>query len=114
MSINKLIIDALKPLNVPIKFQTYGGKEETYITFFTYLEQGEEYSDDLEEDTGFYVQIDLWSKGNLEKLKEYTVKLLNANGFIKRTIHDAPYEPDTKIYHKVLRFFFNVKNEEDE
>lgn len=113
MSINKLIIDILEPLNVPVKFQTYEGEETTYITFFTYLEQGESYSDDLEDTTGFYVQIDLWSKGNLEKIKENTIKLLKANGFIKRTVHDAPYEPDTGIFHKVLRFFY-YENKEDE
>lgn len=114
MSINKLIIDTLKPLGIPTRFQTYEGKEETYITFFCYNEQGEIYGDDIEIVTGFYMQVDIWSKGNIEKLKIDTAKLLNASGFIKRTIHDAPYEPDTKIYHKVLRFFFNVKNEEDE
>ncbi|RXI58987.1 hypothetical protein [Clostridium tetani] len=114
MSTNKLIIDTLKPLGVPTRFQTYEGKEETYITFFCYNEQGESYADDIEIATGFYMQIDLWSKGNLEKIKENTIKLLKANGFIKRTIHDAPYEPDTGIFHKVLRFFYYVENKEDE
>ncbi|EPY2286134.1 hypothetical protein ACXAT6_003393 [Clostridium sporogenes] len=113
MSINKLIIDTLQPLGIPVQFQTYEGKETTYITFFNYLEQGEKYSDDLEESTGFYYQVDIWSKGNLEKLKKKTVKLLKNAGFIKRTINDL-YEPDTKTFHKCCRFFFNVKNEEDE
>ncbi|MHB9949485.1 hypothetical protein CF055_10485 [Clostridium botulinum] len=114
MSINKLIIDALKSLNVPIRFQTYEGKEETYITFFCYNEQGEGFADDTEIVTGFYTQVDIWSKGNIEKLKEDTVKLLKANGFVKRTIHDGLYEPDTGIFHKVLRFFYYVENEEEE
>lgn len=113
MSINKLVISTLKPLNIPVEFQNYNGSNDTYITFFTYLEKGESYSDDLEDTTGFYVQIDLWSKGNLEKLKTDTVNLLKANGFAKRTIHDAPYEPDTGIFHKVLRFFYSVENEEE-
>ncbi|MBN3405736.1 hypothetical protein CF088_10640 [Clostridium botulinum] len=113
MSINKLIIDTLNSLGVPTRFQTYEGKEETYITFFCYNEQGERFADDTEIATGLYMQVDIWSKGNIEKLKEDTVKLLKANGFVKRTIHDGPYEPDTGIFHKVLRFFYYVKNEEE-
>lgn len=113
MSINSLIIDTLKPLGIPVEFQTYDGEETTYITFFTYLEQGEDYSDDLEENTGYYIQIDLWSEGNLSRLKKETVKLLTKNNFIKRTINDL-YEPDTKMFHKCCRFFFNAKNKEDE
>lgn len=113
MSINKLIIDTLQPLGIPVQFQTYEGKETTYITFFNYLEQGEEYSDDIEEITGFYYQVDIWGKGNLEKLKKDTVNLLKKAGFIKRTINDL-YEPDIKTFHKCCRFFFNAKNEEVE
>ncbi|WP_242838375.1 hypothetical protein [Clostridium ihumii] len=56
------------------------------------------------------MQIDIWSKKNLEQLKEITVDLLKKNGFIKRTIHDAAYEPDTGLFHKVLRFFYYIKN----
>lgn len=113
MNINKLVINALKPLNVPVAFQIYNGNEQTYITFFTYLEQGEDYSDDLEEYTGYYVQVDLWSKGNLEKIKNEVVKLLTKNNFIKRTINDL-FEPDTQMFHKCCRFFFYEKNKEED
>lgn len=114
MGINELVKNSLQPLNVPVEFQTYEGEDDPYITFFEYLDQGEMFSDDKENNTGYYIQIDLWSKWNLEELKKDTIKLLKANGFVKRTIHDAPYEPDTEIFHKVLRFFFIEENKEDE
>ena len=112
ISINKIVLEALKPLNVPVELQVYEGKEETYITFSEYLEQGENFSDDLEEITGHYIQVDLWSKGNLESLKEEVVSLLTKNNFIKQSITNL-YEPDTKIFHKCLRFFFYESKEED-
>ncbi|EJP6471359.1 hypothetical protein NHI66_000607 [Clostridium botulinum] len=113
MSINKLIIDTLKPLGIPARFQTYEGKEETYITFFCYNEQGERFADDAEIITGFYMQVDIWGKENIEQLKINTVKLLKKASFIKRPGAQDLYEPDTKIFHKVLRFFYYVENKEE-
>ncbi|HBJ2609724.1 hypothetical protein FDA77_19185 [Clostridium botulinum] len=113
MSINKLIINTLKPLNIPVDFQTYEGKEETYITFFCYNEQGERFADDTEIITGFYMQVDIWSKGNVEKLKESVINLLKQVGFKRKNGQDM-YESDTKIFHKVLRFFYYVENKEEE
>lgn len=110
VSLNKIVKETLKPLNIPVEFQTYGGKSEPYITFFTYLNQAESYADDEEEVTGYYIQLDLFGKGNLEKLQIEIIKLLKSNGFIKKSINDGLYEPDTKFYHKVFRFFFYIQN----
>lgn len=114
MSVNKLIIDTLKPLGIPTRFQTCKGKEETYITFFCYNEQGECFADDIEIATGFYMQTDIWSKENIEQLKIDTVKLLKKAGFIKRPGAPDLYEPDTEIFHKCLRFFYYIENKEEE
>jgi len=110
ININELIKDTLKPLGIPIKFQKHTGRETTYITFFCYNEQGEVFADDVEIATGFYMQIDIWSKEDTESIKESTKELLKQAGFKKRTIHDAPYEPDTSTFHKVLRFFYYIEN----
>lgn len=110
ININELIIDTLKPLDIPVKFQKYTGRETNYITFFCYNEQGEVFADDVEIVTGFYMQIDIWSKEDTESIKENAIELLNKVGFRKRTIHDAPYEPDINTFHKVLRFFYYIEN----
>ena len=67
--INKLIIDVLKPLNIPVSFQRYTGKADTYITFHEYFTNGEDYEDDEESLTAHYIQVDVWSK------KDYTNKV---------------------------------------
>jgi hypothetical protein len=103
--INNLIIEALKPLNVPVSFQKYNGKENTYITFFNYLEQGEQYADNEEKATGYYIQIDLWSKNDYTELVDNIKDYMKAAGFIRTSAADL-FESDTKIYHKAMRFFY--------
>jgi len=105
--INKIVMDALKNIGVSVSFQTYSGKKDPYITFFTYLDKGEQFADDGEVITGYYVQIDIWSKKDYTQVsKEVHQNMLAAN-FIKKGFYDL-YEDDLKIYHKVMRFFKEV------
>lgn len=103
--INKLIINTLKPLNIPVCFQKYHGKGETYITFHEYFSGGEEYEDDEESLTSHYIQIDVWSKIDYTNLVNKIKNLLNIAGF-KRLNEIDLYEEDTKIYHKGLKFYY--------
>lgn len=103
--INKLIIDALKPLNIPVVFQKYSGKAETYITFHEYLASGEEFEDDEEYLTAHYVQVDVWSKSDYTDLVAKVKKLLIDAGF-KRLNEIDLCEEDTKMYHKGLKFYY--------
>ncbi|WP_373898826.1 hypothetical protein ACER0A_004810 [Haloimpatiens sp. FM7315] len=103
--INKLIINTLKPLNIPVCFQRYSGKGETYITFHEYFSGGEDYEDDEERLTSHYVQIDVWSKNDYTGLVNEIKNLLNTVGF-KRLNEADLYEEDTKIYHKGIKFYY--------
>ncbi|GIW49016.1 MAG: hypothetical protein KatS3mg079_492 [Caloramator sp.] len=103
--IRSIIVEALKPLNVPVTFQKYSGKAETYITFHEYFETGEEYEDDEETLTAHYVQIDIWSKNDYEELVKKVKEKLTKIGF-KRINEVDLYEEDTKIYHKGLKFYY--------
>ena len=107
MSINKEVLSALKDIHVPVRFQTYTGNEETYITFFTYLDRPEQHADDGEIVTGYYVQIDIWSKGDYTQISKTVHEKMKASGFMKQNFYDI-YEEDLKIYHKVMRFFKEV------
>ena len=103
MSLNKDILMALSPLNIPVAFQTYSGKADTYITFFSYLEKTELHADDKEETSGNYIQLDLWSKSDYTELIGEIHKHMKEAGFIKLNFYDL-YEKDTKVYHKVMRY----------
>ena len=106
--INKLVTEALKPLKVPVSFQKYSGKESTYITFFNYLEQGEHYADNEEKATGYYIQVDVWSKSDYTEVVEKLENYMKAAEFTRTSAADL-FEEDTKIYHKVMRFFIQIE-----
>jgi hypothetical protein len=103
--INSLVVQTLNSLNVPVSFQRYTGKESTYITFFEFMEQGELYADNEEKATGYYIQVDVWSKDDYIDLAENVKSLMIAAGFMKTYAADL-FERDTRIYHKVIRFYY--------
>jgi hypothetical protein len=107
MSINREVLQALKDIDVPVSFQTYTGKADTYITFFTYLDKPEQHADDEEFITGHYVQIDVWSKTDYTDLVKTVHEKMLMAGFRKQSFYDF-YEDDLKIYHKAMRFFKEV------
>ncbi|MCB2311608.1 hypothetical protein LGL55_10615 [Clostridium tagluense] len=99
---NKLIIDTLEVLGVPVSFQKYSGNASTYITFFNYLENVESYANNEETSIVYYIQVDVWSKDDYEILIKNVLELLKLAGF-KRTYVSEMYEDDTEIYHKIIR-----------
>lgn len=105
MSLNKLILDTLKPLGIPVAFQTYTGQATTYITFFEVVQYSALSADDEEVKAGYNIQIDIWSKGDYTSLAQQVKELMTAAGF-RRTTEVEDYEPDTKTFHKVIRFSY--------
>lgn len=103
--INSLVVNALSSLTVPVSFQTHIENAPTYVTFFTYLQQGEAFADDSEVGTACYIQVDIWSKTNYSELVEQVKSLMLAAGFTRTNEADL-YESDTKIFHKGIRFFY--------
>lgn len=104
--INELIINTLKHLDVPVAFRNYSGKASTYITFFCYNEQGETWAENQEKATGYYVQVDLWSKVDYSTLAGQIQTATEEAGFKRSTAQDMPYEPDTALFHKAMRFSY--------
>lgn len=110
MNINKLIIETLKPLNIPIARLKYIGNAETYIVFQEYLEQGEGFSDDGEEITGRYIQINIFSKTDYTSLVNNVKTSLIGVGFMRTSEYEI-YENDTGFYNKIIRFKYNEYEE---
>lgn len=110
--INKLIIDTLNSLKIPVAFQKYTGKADTYITFHEYLATGEEYEDDEERLTAHYIQVDIWSKKDYTNIVKNIKGLLLKVGFTRLNEIDL-YEEDEKIYHKGLKFYYLEEMESD-
>lgn len=79
-----------------------------YIEYEIYDENGEEWAEGKEIATNYYLQVDIFSKGDYsaieEKIKE---KMINA-GFGRSSGADL-YEPKPiDLYHKAMRFIITV------
>lgn len=105
MSINSIILNALKDVGVPVSFQTYSGTATTYITFFEYNQYPNLVADDEEIRTNHSIQVDIWSNGNYFALADKVKAALKAADFV-RTFETDLYETETKTYHKVMRFSY--------
>lgn len=108
MSIKSLIISTLEPL-APVAFHEYTGTESTYITFFEYNQRGDLFVDNEEQITLHSIQIDIFSKGNIETLTTQVKEALKEKGF-RRMSEMEMYESETKTFRKSLSFQISVVN----
>lgn len=109
MSINKLIIDTLRPLGLDVRYRVYSGSNPTYVTFFEIQNYNENYSEDENEIEVHSLQIDLWSKADVTKLKK-DIKQALEEVFYDVTFNDL-YESDTKVFHIAFRCYFYEEKE---
>lgn len=100
---NKLIIDTLSPIGVPIAYQEYKKSESPYIRFF-YLPNVDFSADDDEKYVTYYPQIDIFTKGNPKPIAEQVKSLMKQAGFKKNFEHET-YEEDTGLFHYIFRFW---------
>ena len=105
MNIHNLIKTTLAPTNTPVNLLTYTGSATTYITFFEYNQRGSLFLEDEETNTTHSIQVDVWSKGNYLTLVEQVKNLMKQAGFTRNSEAEF-FEEDTKIFHKVLRFYY--------
>lgn len=102
------VFGALNPLDVDVAFEEYTGQADTYIRFF-FLPQVQFDSDDDEQYTVHYVQVDFFTKWDYTKLTKDIKEAMKTAGF-KKNFEDQRYETDTELFHKILRFW---KTEEE-
>lgn len=73
--VNSILEATLKPI-APVGFHEYTGSSKDYITYFTYNERQGIIADDDEKSTVYGVQVDAYSKSNIEKLVKDIKKAL--------------------------------------
>lgn len=103
--INKLIIDTLASLSIPVCLHEYEGNNSTYIIFYEYLEKEEDWADDEETIIGHYIQLKIFSKSNLSSIAKQTKVQLKSADFKYKWGKDS-YNKDTNMYSKVMRFAY--------
>ncbi|MDT8718986.1 hypothetical protein IAI10_20235 [Clostridium sp. 19966] len=105
-TIDTVLSNVLTPLNIQSFYGWYDSNiNDTHVTFIQLNDNETDFADDEAESVIYYVQVDIWSHENVEDLK---VTIKNAMKTIENCTYEQGqdfYEPDTKLFHKALRFY---------
>lgn len=102
MSIDKRIIDALKPLGYPVAKLRYNQKADTYIVFTEYNQASRMMADDEEVVTKHFYQVDVFSKTDFTQLVIDVKANLKDIGFL-RMFESETYDEDMNMYRSIIR-----------
>lgn len=80
-----------------------------YVEYEIYDEFGEEWAENIEVATSYYVQVDIFSYEDYTEI-ENKVKEKMISADFQRTMAADMYEEDTKLYHKAMRFIFTANS----
>jgi hypothetical protein len=78
-------------------------EEYPRITFFEIDNRDIAFADDVAYASEVPIQIDVWSKGSTSAIAGEVDKTMKSLDWARTSAPDF-YEPDTKIYHKALRY----------
>lgn len=106
--IHKLVIDTLKPLEIPVYFGARKEVELPMALFNISGEYGYDYWDDEEAVTKYKVSINIFSRGNFIQYKNQIKSLMKKAGFKRTDIPSCIYQEEVEIYNQPM-FFEYIK-----
>lgn len=102
MTINELIVDALKDIKLPNHFSIKPDDEQECIVY-TYIEQPCTFSDNEEDLTKYIVLINLYCLTNITKNIKLIKDSMNLNGF-KRVTVKGPVREKDNVFNTAIQF----------
>lgn len=78
-----------------------------YIEYAIYDEDGAMFAEGKEVATDYYIQVDIFSKGDYSALEDVIKSKMENAGFVKNGGSDL-FEKDTQLYHKAMRFIYTT------
>lgn len=116
VNIKKLVKDTLSNteiLNLTADKKVYflhaNSPTPPYIEYEIFDENGEEWAENKEIATNYYVQIDVFGKTDYTNL-ENKIKEIMINAGFNRSMCADLYENSTQLFHKAMRFFITLNN----
>lgn len=104
MNINPIIENAFKNYKIPISHIKYNGKSDSYLTYYTWQELPDDFSDDDNDIEIAYGTIDIFSKGNYKETLKDVKRILKDNDFLVTDVGAEMYEEETQFYHVPVNF----------
>ena len=98
---DKIAVDGA---NVPTAHLRYRGKESTYVVWMITAETPVLCGDDIPLYSIVSVDVDVFSKGNYNKVITEIKRIMNDNGWVWTEDSAEMFEEDTEQYHKTISF----------
>jgi hypothetical protein len=109
-TIDSALSSTLTSLNIQSFYGWYDSNiNETHVTFTLISDIDEDFSDNEAETNTQLVQVDIWSKENIESLKKTIKTAMKSIDDCTYSNGQDFYEAEDKIYHKALRFYVSVE-----
>ena len=83
---------------------SYTGKADTYLTYYTWHEQPENFFDDEYHTEIAYGTIDIFSKGNFKDVLKEVKKVLKKNNFTWTNNGSETFDREIGYYHVPVNF----------
>jgi len=106
MDLNKLILQTLKPIDIPVYYIARKEVNPPLILFNVTGETGIEFSDDEEKVIRYRITINLFSKNNFMEQKRQIIKLMTQAGFIRNDVQVCDYIEELDVYNLPILFTF--------
>ena len=90
---------------IPIAYSQYFGKEDAYLTYYTWIEKPHLFADDDNLSEYCYFTVDVWSKGNFKNIVELVKQKLKQKGCIWTDCAAEVFEPETGFFHVPINFY---------
>lgn len=98
MNVNPLIENALLNIGCPVDVAYHEGREDTYIVYYTLLENPDLYADDEEQEETTYITITIYSKVDYKQLVKEIKNRMKQAGFTHRSGGPESYDSGYVIY----------------
>ncbi|NRT32648.1 prohead protease [Clostridium beijerinckii] len=116
VNIKKLMKDTLSNTDIlnlttdkKVYFLHAENPKPPYVEYEIFDENGEEWAENKEIATNYYVQVDIFSEKDYTDL-ENKIKEIMINAGFNRSMCADLYENDTQLFHKAMRFFITLNN----
>ena len=90
---------------IPIAYSQYFGNEETYLTYYIWIERPYFFVDNDNQTEYCFSCIDVWSKSNFKDIVEAVKQKLKENNFVWTDCAAEVFEPETDFFHVPINFY---------
>lgn len=110
MNVNPLIESAVSNIGCPVSAASHEGREDTYIVYYTLLENPDMYADDESQEETTFVTVTIYSKKDYKQLAKDIKRMMKQAGFTYR--HGGPESYDSGYVMYPIEFY--IEGMEDE